>query len=357
MDAYTTCHEVLSQLGEKIPQSLDTKETNKMIEETSKTVSRITDTDLLEMEEMDEKLCTTLKFYGLMVMVAYFARPDMFAFLACQCVKFTMKHGICNYSIIGFVQFATVLCSNKVTKDITGAARVGKAAISCLKTRFHSSIEQLPKLYFSYYGLVAFHVEPLQSCADMIRQGFDVGLSIGDSTTAFFCAIQHIKISLMSGEKLFTLLERVDYYLVLADQYKNELGNVYLSIFRDTISTLIDKGETTGSKNKSSSETNENAMKQVNSSEAMYFHRAIQSYWMGHHERCHHYVLKFLQISDTTKLSDIIITFIHGLNSFQMLKRQNTAKLRAIPRNAIMSLKAATSHSRWNFRNKVSLYH
>ena len=56
---------------------------------------------------------------------------------------------------------------------------------------------------------------------------------------------------------------------------------------------------------------------------------------------------------DTGKINNMMITFYQGINTFQVLKRQNTAKLRAIPKNAITTLKAATFHSRWNFRNKV----
>ena len=97
------------------------------------------------------------------------------------------------------------------------------------------------KLYYAYYGYVAFHTEPLQVCADMLQQAFDVGMSLGLSKTAFYNAIQHIKYSLFAGQQLTLLLERVDYYLVLADQYKNEFSKRYISIFRDTISTLIDK--------------------------------------------------------------------------------------------------------------------
>ena len=353
MDAYTTCHEILCQLGEKIPQSMGGKETNELVESTSKMAEIITDNTLIEMEEMDDKTSIVLKFYTLMSTVAFFARPDMLPYLSCKTVDLTLKHGMCKYSLMGLIQFALVLCRNKLAMDIPGSSRIGNAVVSCLKNRYPSAVDQLPRVYFSYYGLVAFHTETLQSCTDMIRQGFDVGMSIGDSDTAFFCAIHHIKMSLFGGEQLFTLLERVDYYLELADQYKNELAKSYLSIYRDTISTLIDKGEVTGSKKHAPTEAMSNPSKSL--SATIYFHRAIQAYWLGHSERCHHYIGKFLQISTLTRLNTIVVTFIHGLNSFQVLKRQNTAKLRVIPKNAIVSLKTATSHSRWNFRNKVSL--
>ena len=52
-EAYTLCREVLSQLGEEIPESFYFKQLPKMVEATSKMVKGISDKDLLEMKEMD----------------------------------------------------------------------------------------------------------------------------------------------------------------------------------------------------------------------------------------------------------------------------------------------------------------
>lgn len=204
----------------------------------------------------------------------------------------------------------------------------------------------------TYYGFVAFNSEPLQLCGDMLRQGFDLGMSIGTTSIAFLSMIQHMKTMIISGEKLSILLGKVDYYWGLATTHQNVFAKTYLSIFRETISILIDKGASTSSQIHS----NSNAVQSQNISEAIFFHKAIQAYWQGHNERCHHYVGKISKMRvDNGKLSSMIITFIHGINTFQMLKRQNTAKLRSIPNAAISTLKTATAYSRWNFRNKVHL--
>eukprot|EP00581_Thalassiosira_minuscula_P032871 CAMPEP_0183765380 /NCGR_PEP_ID=MMETSP0739-20130205/10914_1 /TAXON_ID=385413 /ORGANISM="Thalassiosira miniscula, Strain CCMP1093" /LENGTH=274 /DNA_ID=CAMNT_0026004045 /DNA_START=79 /DNA_END=903 /DNA_ORIENTATION=+ len=186
----------------------------------------------------------------------------------------------------------------------------------------------------------------------MLRIGFDAGMSSGESGTAFLNSIQHIKTALFSGENLPTLLDRVDYYLELAGLHKHVLAKTHLLMFRDTISTLIDKGESTSSKvflNKTVAES-------ANDSAISQFHRAIQAFWIGHSERCHHNAGKVLEMSSVTgRLGDAVIMFFYGLNSFHVLKRQNIAKYRKIPTNAITALKYASSNSRWNFRNKVHL--
>ena len=118
---------------------------------------------------------------------------------------------------------------------------------------------------------VAFHTEPLQLCCDMFRQGLGLALSIGQRHPAFLNIISHVRFLLMSGHNLRALLDKVDYYLGLAATYKNDFAKNYLSLFHNTISILIDKGEST-----SSSHYSIDILQTSNSSEATHFHRAIQ---------------------------------------------------------------------------------
>ena len=221
--------------------------------------------------------------------------------------------------------------------------------MSCLKKRFHSE-DQLPRIYFTYYGMVAFHTEPLQSCVEMFGQGFNAGMSIGESGTAFLNALWQVRALFFAGEKLSALLEKIDIYVELAKQHKNDV--TMINIYRDTISTLIDKGEST------SAAATISTHDKLFDSEVNFFHKAIQSYWLGHNDRCQHYIGKMKEVTEspnTGRLNITILTFIHGLNTFQLLKKQNTSKLRTIPRAAISALKTLTSNSEWNFRNKVHL--
>mmetsp|Transcript_32764 Transcript_32764/g.60006 ORF Transcript_32764/g.60006 Transcript_32764/m.60006 type:complete len:400 (+) Transcript_32764:1475-2674(+) len=309
------------------------------------------------MKEINTEGANAIKFYNLMATVSFFTKPEMFAFLVCRSVQLTMREGICNYSIVGFVHYSAMLVSgNKMVKGIRDASRIGKSAMSCWKKRFHAT-HTLPQLYDIYHGWIAFYTEPLQSCADALRQGFDVGMSLGETGTAFLNAIQHVAYSFWAGEKLHTILEKIDYYLELALLYKNEVAKGYLSIFRDMISTLIDRSQP-ARKNKLTVEGMQNA----SHSAAINFNGALQAFWLGYNERCHHCVGKVPKGSPVRgRIAGIGIVFIHGLNSFQILKKQNTAKVRAIPREAIATLKVAASQEAeagrqsWNFRNKVRL--
>ena len=345
MEAYALCHETLSQLGEEMPKSLQRCQISEMIEATSKKFESISDSDLLEMKDMDERLGISMHFYSILSIVAFFGKREMLPFVACRMTQLTLESGLCKYSIIGFVLYAMVLCN--VKKDIDGASRIGKAAI---KKRYHTT-EQLPQIYVVYYGFVAPYTEPLLSCADMLRQGFDAGMSLGEAGFAFLNSTCHIWTAMVAGNRLPTVLEKVDYYLKLANTYQNEITKTFHSINRETISILIDNGG-------SSSSTPFAIDVPTNTEDTnvlglIYCNRAIQAYWQGYSERCQHYIGKLHFLPFSTIWRAHIITFIEGMNSFQMLKRTSNGRLRSIPRNAILVLKTAASLSSWNWRNKV----
>ncbi len=116
-----------------------------------------------------------------------------------------------------------VLCTGKIVeRDIDSASWIGKAAMSCSLKRYHTS-EQLPNLYLPYYGFIAPYTEPLQSCADMLRQGFDAVVSLGETGIAFLNSTMHIWKAVLAGDRMPSLLEKVDYYQKLANTYNNEI--------------------------------------------------------------------------------------------------------------------------------------
>jgi len=78
-------------------------------------------------------------------------------------IQLSLEHGVCPDSVFGFVQYAAMVCQQcKLALGIQEACRVGKACMSLLK-RFDSP-DIVPMVYFCYYGFVATHAEPLQTC-------------------------------------------------------------------------------------------------------------------------------------------------------------------------------------------------
>jgi hypothetical protein len=351
MIAYNVCSEVLSQLGENIPQTFSAKQMTSMIEATIGLVEGISDKDLLGMKEMDSKLATSMSFYSLMWRVAYHAKQDMVPFITCRVVQHTMENGLCKHSIGGFFTLAALLCGNILPKkDIKSATKIGKAAMSCFTQRYNTS-EQIPEIYASYYGFVAWRTEPLQTCAKKHGQGFELSMSLGEPDMAFINSVCQISSSFLAGDKLPSLLEKVDYYLKLADTCNHEVSISLLTIFRGTIAILINGG------NSSPFATEAQETSPLKILESMHSHSALRAYWQGHNTRSQHFVEKLMNI--TTKsvmgpLNDTVILFFNGLNSFELMKNHCTSRLKSIAMRSLKQLKKMSEHSSCNFKNKVS---
>jgi hypothetical protein len=303
--------------------------------------------DLLELPEMDTRLTQCMNFYSTALVITFFLYPDMVPIIACKMVQLTIESGICHRSITGFVSLAVVLCWNILPeKDIENAMRIGKAAMSCLLQRYKKSA-LLNHSFLSYYGHVAFHFEPFQLCCKKLQQSLDALMLHGDVFMAGFYMCQYMKLAFPAGEQLPTLLEKVDSFLESAETYKLDIVKPFLANFRCTIVTLMGSGDL--------HEQYDLPTKLY--TEAKYVHAAIKAFWQGYTERCQHFIDKFLVLhkssSSAGNLMVISISFIHGLTTFQLMKKNFSVRLRTTALEVIKVLKHLRKFSRWNFQNKV----
>eukprot|EP00984_Skeletonema_dohrnii_P038315 scaffold41418_cov172-Skeletonema_dohrnii-CCMP3373.AAC.1 len=129
----------------------------------------------------------------------------------------------------------------------------------------------------------------------------------------------------------------------------------YLLIFRETVSLLIDNGQATSIEaTPCAGDLNDpgNRLR-----ESVFFHKALQCFWIGHTERCRYYSEKCMPILGTlAQLNTYMSKFYHGLNSLDMLRKNiNSPKAKAVVRAAIAAMKEAAASSDWNFTNKLRL--
>jgi len=357
--AYNICREVLSQVGQNIPETVYLYQTTAMTKTAARMAEGLSDKDLLAMKEMEPQLAAVMSFYAVIVRVAFYSKPEMLPFLACRMVQLTLENGLCMHSITGFIVLAALLCKKSMGDkiDILCATKIGKAAMTCLSQRY--SAEKIPEAYTLYYGFVAWHSEPLQICAEKLRRGFEVGMTLGDSHTAFYISLQQVMFAILAGERLPTLLEKVDYYFGLANIYKDDFGKRCFSFHRHTIEILIGGGESWWMDIKLQCV----ALRPAKVRENLYFFSALKTYWQGQTKRCKYYVEKMLAVIATSNHSMAgpqtyhYIVFINGLNTFELMKSHQTAaamrKLKSTAVRALAVLKVASQYSSWNFQHKV----
>ncbi|KAL7529302.1 hypothetical protein ACHAXR_002888 [Thalassiosira sp. AJA248-18] len=355
------CREVLMHLSETIPESVDMGQVGAMINETVSLLGTMSNDDWLGMKEMDDTHRITLKFYTLLTTVAYWSKPERVPQIGSRMIHLSLEHGVCQDSAVALSMYAAILCQQcKLVPEMHEAWRIGKVAMLLLN-RYSS--EKVPMVYVCHYGLVAVHFEPVQLCADGICKGFEVGLSAGESAHAFFNSMRLISISLLAGENLSALLETTDYHLEMMTRFGNKIAGPTLSLYRETISTLIDKGQSTSAQIKNAAkleETKTNAAYMRRSDEPLLLNHVLRSFWLGYSNRCHHYAKKALDDSNFAPFSRRIILFYATLNAFRGIKNNNGSgsqflKIKPLYKDAITALKSAAELSPWNFSNKVHL--
>jgi len=190
-----------------------------------------------------------------------------------------------------------------------------------------------------------------------------VGISGGSTANiAFYNSIHLVRLSLLCGVKLSSLLEETDSHLEVMTRFHNKLSMPYLLAYRETISLLIDKGQSTGSSRKMENyeEMTSNAVYAQRHNETQYFNKMFQAFWQGHSSRCHHYAKKALEMNLLGRHNRLIILFYAALNSFRGIKNNNGngsqfAKVRGLYKQALTALRAAAELSPGNFSNKVFL--
>ena len=128
----------------------------------------------------------------------------------------------------------------------------------------------------------------------------------------------------------------------------------YVSAYRETIVTLINKGQSTGGPE----EITSNAIYANRHKETIYVNNTLQSFWLGFSTRCHHYAKKVLDMKLLGRHNKLIVLFYAALNAFRGVKNNNGGgslyvKLRNIYKDAISALRIAAALSPLNFSNKV----
>lgn len=61
-------------------------------------------------------------------------------------------------------------CSNTCLSNAQEAHKIAKIAMSARK-RFDASTDQIPRIFYLYYGMIAVYVDPVQSCIENLRRG------------------------------------------------------------------------------------------------------------------------------------------------------------------------------------------
>ncbi len=356
--AFTKCTEVLGELGESIPTEVDPKELDNMLKKVMTFLTNFSDDDLFCYRECDNRHhFYIMQFYQQLVWLAFFGQStSMQSYLSCRSVEIAIRVGFCKYTAVAMSSVAALLCG--VSKDIPNGYRLGRVAISML-TRFNAT-SLIPVVYLGFYGMVAFNSEPIMHCADQLHMGFQIGMSVGEPTIALMNGLHYIQKSFVGGRNLVVLSNEIDYQLEISETHDDNRAKRFMGLFKETLCQIIDKNKARADTTTLSEGAGalDEAIKIEGFSEVVFFHRVIQSYWLGYHDRCHYFSQRSSARGDATvgRLLKLIASFYHGLAALQILrKKKSKVEMKEIARASLKALSSACDLAPINFKNKAEL--
>ena len=131
-----------------------------------------------------------------------------------------------------------------------------------------------------------------------------------------------VRCALLGGEHLPSLLKETDVHLEAMHRFGNNLSVPFVSAYRETMSTLIDKGEHTA--NNSFNVDMDNELYAQRHNETVWLNKMLQNFWLGYATRCHHFATKALDMKPGIgNHNRLVILFYATLNSFRGIKNNN----------------------------------
>jgi hypothetical protein len=127
--------------------------------------------------------------------------------------------------------------------------------------------------------MVAHNKEPILDVSDKLLKGFQIGMSVGDSTIALMNGLHYVQKSFVGGRKLNVISKDIEYQLELCDTHGDRRTKRFMSLFNETICQV--KAKTDISSTGEGAAEQDEVMKIEGFSEVILFHRIIQTFWLG----------------------------------------------------------------------------
>ena len=154
--------------------------------------------------------------------------------------------------------------------------RLGKIALSLL-TRFRA-YDQVTNVYTCFYGFIAVNTVPLQTCAEMLRRGYEMGMSLGSPADGFHAGIHYLHKAFASGKKLRDLNNHIECQLRMIKRCSFPAMKLFLTCFQEIILLLINKEKPAEFDEVVDDDASKSAI-----AESTVVHRTMQSFWVGHY--------------------------------------------------------------------------
>ncbi|EJK45862.1 hypothetical protein THAOC_35502, partial [Thalassiosira oceanica] len=275
-EAFESCTKLLTELGEHAVPQINEKDTTDILVAAHHRLKALSDEQLLAMHDIPHQDIKRAQFLFLATQIASTSLPSRFVvYFVCRLLESSLDDGCSKYSSFALVSVGTILCGSRLNAFDNGR-RIGKIGMRLFEEKYYEP-SLLCAHYLSYYGYIAPLFENLPDVASKLKRALDVGLGMGFVSNQALMAGQHyIQKSFFAGTSLTT---------ILAENEKNGFPGKFVA----AQSNFLPQSSV---KNKFQLTDTEEGYEYEGFALVQLFHRAIQSFWLEHYDRCNYFVSK-----------------------------------------------------------------
>lgn len=231
---------ILHNLDISIPEKPDNNQIQQAIAEVNADLADREIADLVNLPAMNhpEKIAA-MRLLMAVLPAAFQTVPELMPIITLKMVNLSANHGNCAVSAYGYCLYGLLLCG--VFGNIDSGYQFGNLSLKIL-AKFDAK-ELKAKIFTVVNAHIKFWKEHLTNTLSPALEGYTMGLEMGDSEYAGYCAYIYPVHSFWSGKELDQTEKAVETYCAALTQIKQQVALTWNQIYWQTVLNLQGKAE------------------------------------------------------------------------------------------------------------------
>jgi predicted ATPase/signal transduction histidine kinase len=236
LEAIAIGQKALKELGVEFSAEPD----QALTDEALKTLAvQLQDTQIEELVNLpvmkDPQTIAAIELLALLFPPVYQVSPGLQPLLCSTLVSLSLKFGNAPASTIGYASYGMVLCA--FLGEVEKGYRFGRLALSLLSRLNVRTFKPLTLLWFGFF--LQHRQEALRATLPHMKEGYLVGMEIGDFLTAGYNSAVYFYNNFFAGVGLEDLEAEIESYCVVLTKAKQNSPVLYLKMTQQMLQNLM----------------------------------------------------------------------------------------------------------------------
>jgi len=239
-EALSTASQILSLLGEPMPEAKTAQEIREEMQATRDRLQGREIKDLLELPLMQDPIkLAAMNILNVVTSAAYISKPELMPVIACRAVNLSIEYGNTPNSIFLYTCFGAILCA--IAGDIEAGYRFGRLSLDLINRL--DAEEFRGRVLHAYSGYISHWKNHLKETLDSSVAGYQCSMEMGDFEFAGYNAYIVSKHSFLSGKELNNTEREIGLYSQSLIQHQQESPLGFNQIFHQAVLNLLGRNE------------------------------------------------------------------------------------------------------------------